>query len=70
MLKKIYILFIVLSIALALYTPIRGFDKPLDTYNAIDIVSGICFYVIMLGCITYILSGIVIELYFKLKRDD
>jgi len=70
MLKKIFILFIVLCIALALYTPIRGFGKALDTYNALDIISGISFYVIMLGVCTYLISGIAIKLYFKLKRDD
>lgn len=68
MLKKLYIAFVIIWVLLALYTPVRGFKKSFEDYNHIDMVSLICFSVLMLGIVTHVFSGLVISAYFKLKK--
>lgn len=68
MLKKIFTTFVIVWVCCGIYAPICLFDKPLETFNAFEIFSFLSFFVLMLSVIAYVLSGIGIELYFKLKR--
>jgi len=68
MLKKIFILFVIIWVCCGISAPMYTFDKAMENYNAFDIFSLISFLVLVGGVIIYILSGFAIKLYFKLKR--
>jgi uncharacterized PurR-regulated membrane protein YhhQ (DUF165 family) len=65
MIKKIFIGFVIISIVMALLAPIVCFNKEFSEYNALHIYSLLSFVIVCAGCCGYLLSEIVVRIFFK-----